>query len=100
MEKLLNLQIVRWFNMRKESYISEAQWDRYRRITRPCKDELIAPNWRPLQENVNPVFTCKGRKHKRRPCDGDRDSDDSDDSGDGDNDSDDDSDDNGGNDRR
>eukprot|EP00486_Rosalina_sp_Unknown_P005893 CAMPEP_0201576866 /NCGR_PEP_ID=MMETSP0190_2-20130828/22928_1 /ASSEMBLY_ACC=CAM_ASM_000263 /TAXON_ID=37353 /ORGANISM="Rosalina sp." /LENGTH=384 /DNA_ID=CAMNT_0048008237 /DNA_START=76 /DNA_END=1230 /DNA_ORIENTATION=- len=76
---------VRWFNMKEESYISQAQWDRYRRITRPCDfDTLMAPNWRPLQENPNPVFECHGRHHRHHPpCyDNGDDSDDSNDSND------------------
>ena len=52
---------VRWFNMETPSYISEAQLWRYREATRPCKpDELMAPNWRPLQQNINTVFECTG----------------------------------------
>lgn len=47
--------------MKKASYISKAQILRYRDITRPCNfDKQIAPNWRPLQENINPVYKCNG----------------------------------------
>lgn len=70
---------VRWFNMQTPSYISKNQIKRYRKITRPCKfDDLIAPNWRPLQENINTVFTCSGNPDSNSGGDGNKGDSDSD----------------------
>jgi len=49
---------VRWFMMRNRATIGRAQIDRWRQITRPCSDALIAPNFRPIQENPNFVIYC------------------------------------------
>ena len=44
--------------MKATAYISQGQMDRFRAITRPCSEELIAPNFRPVQGNVNAVYDC------------------------------------------
>jgi len=52
---------VRWFVFNTLNHISRAQFLRWRNLFIPCNPEiLIAPNGRPLQENINPVFRCKG----------------------------------------
>jgi len=52
---------VRWFVFNTLNHINMAQFLRWRNLFIPCNpDILIAPNGRPLQENINPVFRCKG----------------------------------------
>ena len=55
--------VVRWFVMKKTAIVSYAQLLRFQQITRPCNPEsLQAPNWRRLQDNINPVFECNGKR--------------------------------------
>ena len=52
---------VRWFVFNTLNHISLAQFIRFRNIFIPCNSGiLIAPNGRPLQNNANDVFRCKG----------------------------------------
>eukprot|EP00484_Ammonia_sp_Unknown_P026380 CAMPEP_0197027134 /NCGR_PEP_ID=MMETSP1384-20130603/7099_1 /TAXON_ID=29189 /ORGANISM="Ammonia sp." /LENGTH=373 /DNA_ID=CAMNT_0042455933 /DNA_START=74 /DNA_END=1195 /DNA_ORIENTATION=- len=58
---------VRWYMMKEKARIGHDQMERFREITRPCKDVLIAPNYRPTQENPDSIFECKnGRKHPKK----------------------------------
>ena len=44
--------------MKAQATVSQAQIDRFRDIKRPCKNETIPPNFRPVQENTQPLYSC------------------------------------------